>query len=114
MSMIKEEGWMDVGTNSEKCGGHPNQPTCQVNASSRETRIDYVIANDRLSLAITTCKVDRLADYPTHKPIGIEIQTEKLQSTTNENVKPTDFAELFEEKVRENARMRRLQLIRRG
>ena len=37
---------------------------------------------------------------PRIDPFGIEIQTEKLQNTVNENVKPTDFAELFEERVR--------------
>jgi hypothetical protein len=101
MTMLREEGWTDVGADQAKCGGNPCQPTCHTNASSSETRIDYILANELLSPAITACTADRLADYPTHRPIGIQIRTEQLQNTVNENVKPTDFTELFEGKVKE-------------
>ena len=42
--------------------------------------------------------VDKAGDFPTRRPISIEINTEELGRTTNELVKPTNFAHLFEEK----------------
>ena len=50
---------------------------------------------------MTACRVDNESDYPTHRPLIIDIATQKLQINTNELQKPTDFAVLFEEKVQE-------------
>ena len=75
--------------------------TCQANADVKESRIDYFITNDRLTPAVAACRVDNLADYPTHRPLIIDIITEELKVTTRELQKPTDFAELFEGKVQQ-------------
>ena len=56
--MLEEQGWTDIGNDSSKCGGKPGQPTCQANDGVKESRIDYFIANDRLTPAVVSCKVD--------------------------------------------------------
>ena len=63
--MSKEEGWTGIGNDTTKCSGRPGQPTCHTNAEVKESRIDYVITNDRLTPAVMSCKVDNEADYPT-------------------------------------------------
>ena len=99
--MIIQEGWTDVGCDPRLCQGKPAQSTCHANANAKESRIDYVIANDRLYPAVNNFWFDQDANYPTHKPLCIEVKTKKLHSETNEMQRPTNFANLFEEKVME-------------
>ena len=63
--------------------------------------IDYLIANAQLMLAILKCRPDNTSCFPTHRPLGIEICTGKLEAVVNQLQKPTNFAELFEAKVQE-------------
>ena len=100
-AMIAEEGWTDIGNDTTKCGGKPGQFTCHANDGVQESRIDYIIANDRLTPAITSCRVDNDADYPTHRPIIIEVETKKLETETKQLQQPTNFAMMFEDKVQE-------------
>ena len=53
--------------------------------------------------AITLCSVDQCGDFPTHRPLVIEVETEKLERTTNELQRPTNFAQMLEDKVQEEA-----------
>ena len=56
-AMIKEQGWADIGLVNTICDAKPGQPTCHTNEGTRETRIDYFFASDRLTPAITACRV---------------------------------------------------------
>ena len=71
--MLKEQGWTDVGNNSGLCQGKPGQATCQSNDKAKESRIDYVIANDYLTPSIKRCCVGEAGDFPTHRPLLVEI-----------------------------------------
>lgn len=57
--------------------------------------------------AVTLCFVDNDADYPTHRPVVFDVATNKLETTTKELIKPTDFAVLFEEKVQDEVQKER-------
>jgi len=60
-----------------------------------------MIANAQLMLAITKCRVDNTSCFPTHRPLMIEISTDKLEIEVWQLQKPTNYAEMFEEKVQE-------------
>ena len=98
--MLAKHEWFDVGIAEDKRRGKAGQPTCHTNADARETRIDYLIANCQLMAAITRCEVDNTSSFPTHRPLSIEIETDKLERETTRLQKPTNFAELFEDEVR--------------
>ena len=98
-AMLKEQGWTDVGNHSGLCRGKPGQATCHTNGKAKESRIDYIIANDYLTPSIKQCWVEEAGGFPTHRPLLIEIYVKTMLRTTNQLIKPTNFAELFEEKV---------------
>ena len=58
-SMLEDEGWTDIGNHGTICGGKPGQVTCKANAGVRESRIDYIIANQWLTPAIILCRTDQ-------------------------------------------------------
>ena len=102
--MLKEQGWTDVGNHAGLCNGRPGQATCvtcQGNETVKESRIDYIIANSYLTPSIKQCWVDQAGEYPSHRPLMVEIYVKKLQRVVNKLNKPTDFSELFDEKVKE-------------
>ena len=66
MALIKEHGWTDIGNDESKCNGKPGRATCHTNANANESRIDFILANSRLTPAIVNCYVDESSDYPTH------------------------------------------------
>ena len=68
---------------------------------AKKSRIDLIIANKRLTPAITHCEVDQPGDYPTHCPLIIEVETNKLEQITRELQRPTNFAKLLEDKIQE-------------
>ena len=68
IALIKEHGWTDIGNDENKCQGRPGRATCQTNEDSKESRIDFILANDRMTPAISNCYVDDSSDYPTHRP----------------------------------------------
>ena len=49
--------------------------------------------------AITSCYVDDNSDYPTHRPLVIEVVTKLLESTCKERRKPTNFAWILNQKI---------------
>ena len=99
LEMIKDQGWTDVGGHEAICKGKPYQATCHTNESAAESRIDYFIANEQLTPAITHCEVDPSSDYPTHRPLCIDISTNDLKKKTKQLIKPTDMAEMMEERI---------------
>ena len=97
--MLKEQGWTDVGNHPGICQGKVGQPTCQSSEKAKESRIDYIITNEYLTPSIKRCWVEQAGDFPTHRPLLIEVSVKRMQRTTNQLIKPTNFAEMFEAKV---------------
>ena len=50
--------------------------------------------------AISRCEVDHTSSFPTHRPLKIEVNTEKIDVVANRLMRPTNYAELFEGKVK--------------
>ena len=98
MALIKEHGWTDIGNDESKCHGKPGKATCKTNKDTSESRIDFILANNRMTPAITSCYVDDNSDYPTHRPLIIEVLTKLLEATSRELKKPTTFAWMFNQK----------------
>ena len=73
--------------------------TCKTNKDATGSRIDFILANSRLTPAITICYVDGCSDYPTHRPLIIEIVTKLLEKTSRELKKPTNSAKMLSQKI---------------
>ena len=101
VDLIKRKGWTDIGADGQTCKGKPCQPTCHNNEATNETRIDFIITNERMTVDISNCRVEHSGDYPTHRPLIVDYQTGELKKTTKELVKPTNMAQLMEEEVQE-------------
>ena len=86
--MLEEQGWTDIGNDSSKCGGRPGQPTCQANDGVKESRIDYFIANDRLTPAVVSCKVDHGGDFKPTGPSSSRLQLESLRKLRKNSSDP--------------------------
>ena len=99
MALIKEHGWTDIGNDESKCHGKPGRATCKTNQGANESRIGFILANDRMTPAIARCMVDDNSDYPTYLPLTIEIITKLLETTSKELKKPTNFAWMFNQKI---------------
>ena len=97
--MVGQHGWTDVGNHSTICQGEPGRATCHTNAKARETRIDMFFTNRYLTPAVKKCSVQKDADFPTHKPVLVEVESASVNKETRQLHKPTDFSQLFEEKV---------------
>ena len=87
--MLNEEGWTDVGNDPKLCGGKPGRFTCHANAEAKESRVDYIVTNDRLTPAVVSHTVHDTADFPTHWPVSIEIETQRLEAETDQLQNPT-------------------------
>ena len=74
--------------------------TCKTNKDACESRIDFILANDRLTPAVTSCYVDSNSDYPTHRPLIIEIVTKLLENASRELRKPTNFARMLNKRLK--------------
>ena len=96
ITMLSEEGWTDVGIAENVCGGKPGQPTCHTNEAAKEGRIDYIFSKQWLLPAIVACEVDQCSNYPTQRPLIIEINVEKIAKVTRELRKMTDYAKMLE------------------
>jgi len=57
--MLSQMGWTDFGNHSGICRGKHGQPTCQSNAGVKESRIDYVFANETRTNAERSQHIDR-------------------------------------------------------
>ena len=103
MALINERGWTDIGNDETKCQGNPGKATCTTSKDAAESRIDFILANNRMTPAITKCYVDDYSDFPIHKPLIIEIMTKLLENTSRELKKPTNFASMLNQKIDEEA-----------
>ena len=56
-------------------GGRGGETTCRVSGHTKETRIDYVIVNDRLWPSVRGVAVDRTAGFKTHFVVQLLIDT---------------------------------------
>ena len=97
--MLKEQGWTDIGMSEEKCGSKAGATTCHSNSKTKESRIDYIFTNQAMTPAVEEAEVDNTSGYPTHRPFAIKVNIKKISKQTKRLRKPTNFAELFEEKV---------------
>ena len=46
--LIKDKGWVDLGSQEQLCKGGTEEPTCNVNGKCKESRRDFIIVNDIL------------------------------------------------------------------
>ena len=99
MALINGKGWTDIGNDSLRCQGKPGLATCHANDRAKESRIDFVIANNRKIPAIVKCHVDESSDYPTHRPLCIEVLTKMLEFNVKELRRPTNFADIIEQQI---------------
>ena len=99
MSLINEKGWTDIGNDSLRCQGRPGQATWHTNDRVKESRIDFIIANNRMTPAIVICHVDESSDYPTHRPLCIEVLTKLLEFNVKELRRPTNFPNMMEQRI---------------
>ena len=49
--------------------------------------------------AIVKCFVDESSDYPTHRPLCIEVPTRMLEANVKELQRPINFASMFEQRI---------------
>ena len=49
--------------------------------------------------AIISCYVDENNDFPTHRPLIIEVVSKLLEATVKEVQKPTNFAWMLNQKI---------------
>ena len=71
MTFIKEHGWADIGNDEHKCQGNPGRATCYTKEEAKESRIDFILANSRMTPAIVKFYVDESSEYLTHRPLCI-------------------------------------------
>ena len=46
--LIKDESWIDLGSQEQLCMGGINEPTCNINANCKASRRDFILVNDIL------------------------------------------------------------------
>ena len=95
MNLINEKGWTDICNASLRCQGRPGLATCHTNDRAKESRIDFILANNRMTPAIVKCYVDENSDYPTHRPLCIEVLTKMFEFNVRELRRPTNFTNLI-------------------
>ena len=99
VALITEHGWADIGNGDHKCQGKPGRTTCYTKEEAKESRIDFILANNRMAPAIVKCYGDEDSDYPTHRPLCIEVLTRLLEVNVKELQTPTNFANMLEQKI---------------
>ena len=73
--------------------------TCYTKDESKESRIDFITANNRMTPAIVKCYVGENSDYPTHRPLCIEVLTKLLEFNVEELRMPTIIASMIEQRI---------------
>ncbi len=101
--MIQNEGWTDLGAKADilPAGGIAMQPTCHANAGAKETRRDYIFANEYLFPAVDGFRVQVSDDFPTHKPVQVRIATDTLITIQRKLRKPDSAAEAVQLQIEE-------------
>ena len=72
-------------------GGKASEPTCHTNATAKETRRDYAIANAYLIPCVEGVRVHSSDEFPTHRPLQVKLATAKL-AVPRRTLKKTDSA----------------------
>ena len=101
LQMMAEGGWTDVGGVTHLCNGEPNKPTCHANDNAKESRIDFIFANEYLMPAIEECWVDNGDTFATHRPLGVRIRVQQIAKQMKTLRKTTNYAELLEAKIQQ-------------
>lgn len=101
MALINEHGWTDIDDDELRCQGKPGRATCYTEDEAKESRIDFIIANNRMTPALVKCYVDESSDYPTHRPLCIKVLTKLLEFNVKELRRPTNFASMMEQRIEE-------------
>lgn len=109
VALLKEHGWTDIGNDEGKCNGKPGRATCHTIANSNESRIDFILANSRMTPAIVSCCVDENNDFPTYRPLIIEVVAKILEVDIKELQKPTNFAWMLNHKIEEEVEKAQIQ-----
>ena len=66
----------------------PLMPQAAPKEEAKESRIDFILANNRMTPAIVKYHVDENSDYPTHRPLCIEVLTRLLELTSRNSGGP--------------------------
>ena len=99
--LLKERGWVDLGSHEQLCNGRPNEPTCNVKADSKANRRDFILVNDVLFDVVKGYRVMIDDVFPTHRPIQVCLDLKKLRVEKRTLRKPMSAAEAFEEAIEE-------------
>lgn len=97
--LTQEEGWADVGMDDKICGGKAGQATCHAQEAAKASRIDYIFSKPWLTPALDNCRTDRCDDYPTHKPLMVDIRIKELKQSVREHQPTTDVAKPIEDMI---------------
>ena len=97
--LLKEKGWIDVGSHAQLCDGQPNEPTCKANADAKANRRDFILVNDILYDAVKGFRVMKDDLFPTHCPVQVSLDLKKLKMEKRTLRKPRSAAEAFEQRI---------------
>ena len=75
--LLKEKGWVDLGSHAHLCDGQPNEPTCKANADAKANRRDFILVNDILYDAVKGFRVMKDDLLPTHRPVQVCLDLNK-------------------------------------
>ena len=79
--------------------GGIDEHTCNVNANCKASRRDFILVNDILFDAAKGYRVSKEDVSPTHRPIQVCLDLEKLRVEKRTLRKPMSAADAFEEKI---------------
>ena len=97
--LIKDKGWVDIGSQEQLCMGGTEEPTCNINAKCKESRIDFILVNDILLDAAEGYRVSKEDLFPTHRPVQVCLDLAKLSVEKRTLRQPMSAADAYEEKV---------------
>ena len=97
--LLQDRGWVDLGSQAQLCTGEAFEPTCNVNATCKESRRDFILVNDLLYDVAKGYRVTKEDLFPTHRPIQACLDLAKLSVVRRVLRKPMSAADAFEEKV---------------
>lgn len=99
------EGWTDVGRSMK---------ICHADDDATESRIDFIFSHRWPMPALESSRVDTCDDFPTHKPIMVDIRLSKLKQTMKKLQPITDYAKLVVDMIQETIDEARAQADEEG
>ena len=79
MTLVEEEGWIDVGLHADWWGGPPATTTCEARPGVKASGIDGAIANPEAAVFIQEVWVRKNPFIPTHAAVGVRISRNAMQ-----------------------------------